>query len=145
MKKLLFGALIALLFLGLTAPADAHRSGCHRWHSCPSDTGSYACGDLGYCSQCSDNYYCRAGVYSPGWQERVQKSQAPAKTKSDVFVGVPRTLAELYRCAVVGNYNSMIYHLKGSSYIPKMTVTHKECFATEGDAVKKGFRKAKAY
>jgi DNA-binding beta-propeller fold protein YncE len=30
----------------------AHKSGCHRWHSCPSDTGSYVCGDLGYDSQC---------------------------------------------------------------------------------------------
>ena len=28
--------------------ADAHRSGCHRWHSCPSDTGSYSCGDAGH-------------------------------------------------------------------------------------------------
>jgi hypothetical protein len=26
----------------------AHQDGCHRWHSCPSDTGSYTCGDLGY-------------------------------------------------------------------------------------------------
>jgi G5 domain len=31
---------------------QAHRSGCHRWHSCPSDTGSYVCGDLGYYSEC---------------------------------------------------------------------------------------------
>ena len=33
-------------------PAQAHRSGCHRWHSCPSDTGSYVCGDLGYTTFC---------------------------------------------------------------------------------------------
>jgi hypothetical protein len=32
--------------------AEAHRDGCHRWHSCPSDTGSYVCGDLGYYDQC---------------------------------------------------------------------------------------------
>jgi hypothetical protein len=32
--------------------ALAHRSGCHRWHSCPSDTGSYVCGDLGYSNFC---------------------------------------------------------------------------------------------
>lgn len=25
----------------LATPTLAHRSGCHRWHSCPSDTGSY--------------------------------------------------------------------------------------------------------
>ena len=42
------------------APAFAHRSGCHRWHSCPSDTGSYTCGDTGQCSQCPDNQYCKA-------------------------------------------------------------------------------------
>ena len=23
------------------APANAHRSGCHRWHSCPSDHATY--------------------------------------------------------------------------------------------------------
>jgi hypothetical protein len=28
---------------------EAHRSGCHRWHSCSSDHGTYTCGDLGYC------------------------------------------------------------------------------------------------
>lgn len=41
--------------------ADAHRSGCHRWHSCPSDSGSYTCGDTGYCSQCPNNQYCENG------------------------------------------------------------------------------------
>lgn len=28
--------------------AFAHRSGCHRWHSCPSDSGSYVCGNPGH-------------------------------------------------------------------------------------------------
>jgi len=44
-----------LLLIGLTIPApavSAHRDGCHRWHSCPSDSGSYTCGDLGYYSEC---------------------------------------------------------------------------------------------
>ncbi len=51
MKQItLFGSL-AILFM-LAAPAEAHRSGCHRWHSCPSDTGSYVCGDLGYTTYC---------------------------------------------------------------------------------------------
>src|SRR5918992_3961428 len=30
----------------------AHRDGCHRWHSCPSDDGSYVCGDLGHDDEC---------------------------------------------------------------------------------------------
>jgi hypothetical protein len=51
----LFGAVLAfglsVLVLVLSS-AQAHRSGCHRWHSCPSDTGSYVCGDLGYFTFC---------------------------------------------------------------------------------------------
>ncbi|WP_030317323.1 PKD domain-containing protein [Streptomyces sp. NRRL B-3229] len=43
----------AVLILGLLpVTAEAHRDGCHRWHSCPSDTGSYVCGDLGYDTYC---------------------------------------------------------------------------------------------
>lgn len=38
-----------VLFAG---PASAHRDGCHRWHSCPSDSGSYTCGDTGHYSGC---------------------------------------------------------------------------------------------
>jgi endonuclease YncB( thermonuclease family) len=46
---------LSLVSLRLTAsnnPVSAHRSGCHRYHRCPSDTGNYVCGDLGYDSQC---------------------------------------------------------------------------------------------
>ena len=41
-----------LLVLYTIGTADAHRSGCHRWHSCPSDRGTYVCGDLGYSNYC---------------------------------------------------------------------------------------------
>ena len=39
----------ALAFSALTVgyaaePASAHRSGCHRWHSCPSDHATYRWG-----------------------------------------------------------------------------------------------------
>ncbi len=47
-RGLVVGAVLAAGMAGLSAPAEAHRNGCHRWHSCPSDTGSYVCGDLGY-------------------------------------------------------------------------------------------------
>lgn len=44
---------MAVLLLGLfPVQAQAHRNGCHRWHSCPSDSGSYVCGDLGYDTYC---------------------------------------------------------------------------------------------
>ncbi len=32
--------------------ANAHKSGCHTWHSCPSDWGTYVCGDNGKSSGC---------------------------------------------------------------------------------------------
>jgi hypothetical protein len=56
-KKLttLLTILLLTLSAGIIAPAprvQAHRDGCHRWHSCPSDSGSYICGDLGYTSEC---------------------------------------------------------------------------------------------
>lgn len=51
-------ALASALLLTVAHPAGAHQSGCHRWHSCPSDSGSYECGDLGY--------ECKYGSPSPG-------------------------------------------------------------------------------
>lgn len=51
MSKVVLFIVSAVLF-SLAAPAQAHRDGCHRWHSCPSDSGSYECGDLGYTSGC---------------------------------------------------------------------------------------------
>lgn len=41
----------------VTQESDAHRDGCHKLHSCPSDTGSYVCGDLGDDSKCSVRNY----------------------------------------------------------------------------------------
>ena len=52
----------SLLLLGINHDSFAHQSGCHRWHSCPSDHGTYECGDIGYCSQCPDNDYCENGA-----------------------------------------------------------------------------------
>ncbi len=34
--------------VGYAERSEGHRSGCHRWHSCPSDSGSYTCGDTGH-------------------------------------------------------------------------------------------------
>ncbi len=54
--KLVVILLTLLVFLVIPEQVYAHQSGCHRWHSCPSDTGSYVCGDLGYTSQCPSYY-----------------------------------------------------------------------------------------
>ncbi len=47
-----FIGLVVVVFGLLVSNSYAHRDGCHRWHSCPSDSGSYVCGDLGYYSEC---------------------------------------------------------------------------------------------
>jgi hypothetical protein len=41
-------ACFVVIFVVSPRPALAHRSGCHNLHTCPSDTNSYICGDLGY-------------------------------------------------------------------------------------------------
>ena len=51
---LVFIALVGGLSITVqSSQVSAHRSGCHRWHSCPSDSGSYTCGDTGYSNYCS--------------------------------------------------------------------------------------------
>jgi hypothetical protein len=50
-------AVITASLVGVSNPVSAHQSGCHRWHSCPSDSGSYTCGDTGYYSQCGGSTY----------------------------------------------------------------------------------------
>jgi hypothetical protein len=57
---------------GSLRPSEAHQDPCHRLHSCPSDHGTYVCGDKGRCDQCPDNHYCLAG------KPRVASSPAPA-------------------------------------------------------------------
>lgn len=50
MKIVLLLGVIIIMASATTwaSPALAHRSGCHSLHSCPSDSSSYTCGDLGY-------------------------------------------------------------------------------------------------
>lgn len=59
MKRFLIFALLALVaaLIVIAPPASAHRSGCHRWHSCPSDSGSYVCGDTGHSNYCGNSTY----------------------------------------------------------------------------------------
>lgn len=67
---------ILIYVLGFVAEVSAHRSGCHSWHSCESDRGTYTCGDTGRCTYCADNYYCKDGVYKPGWQPKQTESSS---------------------------------------------------------------------
>ncbi len=81
--------LIPVVLLATTV-ADAHRSGCHRWHSCESDRGTYTCGDLGYCSGCLNNQYCENGQVRRATQKKppVAPETQPAEQFSGNVVGV---------------------------------------------------------
>lgn len=146
------------MVVALFAPlfAEAHRSGCHAKHSCPSDSGSYVCGDLGYTSECPV-VSAPAPVPTPPQPTPspvvVPNPPPPSPTVSvpivkrvlvpKNFVGIPTTKAELNRCLIVGNGATHIYHLKGSSFIKTMNLKKKTCFATEREAQKAGYRKSK--
>jgi hypothetical protein len=53
--------LMVIMVGGWMMPIAAHQDPCHRFHSCPSDHGTYVCGDKGRCDQCPDNEYCQGG------------------------------------------------------------------------------------
>ncbi len=85
--------LVLILSFFSTSLAEAHRSGCHRWHSCPSDSGSYTCGDTGRCSGCPDNQYCESrrprlrDVEPPKPEKQTQPAQASSEKsqKEEIF------------------------------------------------------------
>jgi hypothetical protein len=80
--------LISLLWLGLAAfPAAAHRSGCHAAHSCPSDRGTYVCGDRGNCSECPDNAYCFGRQPRRNWAPP-PTAQTPPAVHQERFSGL---------------------------------------------------------
>ncbi len=74
-----FGAFIAIVML--SSSATAHRSGCHRWHSCPSDSGSYVCGDLGYSNYCP--------------RERAQTTPSPPPISKSTITEIQILLSDL--------------------------------------------------
>ena len=75
-----------ILSICSTSLAEAHRSGCHRWHSCPSDSGSYICGDTGHCSGCSDNQYCESGHPKRSEVEPPKTQTQPIQVAPDPFL-----------------------------------------------------------
>lgn len=67
----------------LPTQVEAHRDGCHAAHSCPSDTGSYVCGDLGNYSECG-NTAPPAEAAPPPTSAKVKQFVAPIATKVPV-------------------------------------------------------------
>jgi len=81
--------LAAAVGFGLAPKASAHRDGCHRWHSCPSDTGSYICGDTGHYSECPGAAATAPATPAPAPHvpvvtKQVLSSEAPIPYKSTV-------------------------------------------------------------
>src|SRR5260370_2923347 len=137
--------LVVVTFLAATALyAHAHRSGCHHWHSCPWDTGSYVCGDTGYCSQCPDNQYCLAG------QPRHTQSlpQEPKKSSEQARPGVPPR--DAWTCPasqpIKGNFTTYsgercIYHVPGGQFYDK--TKPERCYAPGEEPPQDGRRRSK--
>src|SRR5438876_3624849 len=125
--------------LAASAPfAQAHRSGCHRWHSCPSDTGSYVCGDTGHCSACPDNQYCLTGQPRQGAREDAQ-SQQRKKPSEQALSGVPPKDAGTCPTThpIKGNFTTYsgercIYHVPGGQFYGK---TKPECCYAKEEAI----------
>ncbi len=71
---------------------EAHRNGCHRWHSCPSDTGSYVCGDLGYDTYCPNkNTPPPAPAPAPAPPAPAPRAPAPAPAPASPAPAPPTT------------------------------------------------------
>ena len=141
MRRLVVILFVFSTLLGSALTVYAHRSGCHRWHSCPSDRGTYTCGDLGYCGQCPDNQYCKSGrpiAQSSPPTEILQKKitgGVPPLTKSSCPVDHP----------IKGNLTTKtgecIYHVPGGAYYDR---TNPElCFMNEKEAMESGCRRSK--
>ena len=137
--------LVAVAMLAATVSyVHAHRSGCHRWHSCPSDTGSYVCGDLGYCSGCPDNDYCLAG--KP--QRTSRDGGSPRNTLESDKSGVPPK--DAWTCPttspIKGNFTTSsgercIYHMPGGQFYGK--TKPERCYETEEEARQDGCRRSR--
>lgn len=74
-------SLLAISFFS-TSSAEAHRDGCHAAHSCPSDTGSYVCGDLGNSSECGNAPQSAVAAPPPLTSAPVKQFVAPVATKT---------------------------------------------------------------
>jgi len=94
----LLAILVALMLgiIGWMAVPSAHQDPCHRLHSCPSDHGSYVCGDKGRCDQCPDNQYCLAT------KPRVASSSNPATAPRSPALSATTMLSAVSVCFTPG-------------------------------------------
>jgi hypothetical protein len=141
MRRLAVVGSLAVVLLSLTTPAVAHRSGCHRWHSCRSDTGSYVCGDTGHCSACTDNQYCEAGQL-----RRTSSDTAKAQAEAASRLGAqPQSMTCPANAPIKGNFTTYsgercIYHVPAGEFYSR--TKPERCYATEAETRQDGCRKS---
>lgn len=82
--KILANFVLAAFALTISPATFAHRSGCHGAHSCPSDTGSYVCGDKGNSSQCGSSVATSAATPKKNKDTSRTKSKRPLRPTDTV-------------------------------------------------------------
>lgn len=159
------GGLIFLFFLllaslGVGGFASAHQNGCHRWHSCPSDTGSYVCGDLGYTTFCPTivpEIPSKMTQDPPIVPQPVTATTPVDRIGTNILDGTVESIltipkAKKTSCKIKGNVThngktvTKIYHLPGGKYYKATKIKTSEgdrWFCSEKAAKKAGFRKSK--
>jgi hypothetical protein len=123
-------SLVIIFFIFSVVIVEAHRSGCHRWHSCPSDSGSYICGDTGHCSSCPNNNFCENGNPVARLSEPNKKNKSNKPYLKDYLNNYTPNKAAKYQEADYVNYvcpriNGIIeYPLDDGSRVDCETETH---------------------
>lgn len=93
-------ALVSSVVILSEQDSFAHRDGCHRWHSCPSDSGSYTCGDLGYDSECPRNYEPEESYQEP--PKKMTPVEKPKTPENPVTVKPKTSTTNTNSCSGTG-------------------------------------------
>jgi hypothetical protein len=131
-------ALAAAVVTFLSTSVWAHRSGCHRWHSCPSDTGSYICGDTGRCFECPDNQYCEAAQPRRTSTEEQQRPGQPRPGAPPASKTTCPADAPIKGYFTPSSGERCIYHMPNGQYYGRTRPGR--CYATEAEATRDGCR-----
>ena len=83
MKLIILLPIILTLFFFAPQISYEHQDGCHRWHSCPSDSGSYVCGDLGNNDECPIQNF---STEIPAWVKEIASRWLDGTVTFDKFV-----------------------------------------------------------
>lgn len=160
LRGLILLLLLLLASFGVGSFTSAHQNGCHRWHSCPSDTGSYVCGDLGYTTYCPtvvSEIPSKMTQDSPITPQPVTATIPVNHSGTDILDGTVESIlmvskAKKTSCNIKGNVTrkgktvTKIYHLPGGKYYKATKIKTTEgdrWFCSEKAAKKAGFRKSK--